>query len=654
MIKDINDYKQKIEILNIWANAYYTQDNPIATDEEYDKLYREVRAYEEKTNEIDPTSPTQRVGGVVLDGFEKATHLSRMWSQEDIFDTGELEDWIKRANKVVDTANTAFVCEPKFDGASLNLIYEDGVLKQAITRGDGSVGEDVTVNAKTIASVPLSVAYNGLIEIRGEVVIKKDDFEAINQQRLHNEKATFANPRNAAAGSLRQLDSSITASRKLFFQPWGVGQNSLEFKTSNEVMEYIYSLGFVKPPILKLCHSVQEIEEVYHHIIKERDNISMGLDGMVIKIDNLLFQDDLGYTVKFPRWSCAYKFPAVEKTTKVNGITLQVGRTGAITPVAEVEPTLIDGSTVSRATLHNFDEIERLDLKIGDEVIIIKSGDIIPKITKVLSDRRKGDEKDIIRPTLCPTCNAELLDEGILVKCQNLDCPDRVVNSIIYFASKNCMNIDGLGNKIVEQLVREEKIFDILDLYKLKYDDLVGLESFKDKKINNLLNSIEATKKSELHRLINALGIEHIGEVASKQLCDEFGLDILEVNLEQLIALDGIGEQMALSYLEFVRVNKELILKLFAIIEPTVVEKVEASENPFKDKTVVLTGTMSKSRGAIKKDLEALGAKVASSVSKKTDFVIYGEDAGSKYEKAVSLGVTTLTEEDMNNMLVGE
>jgi DNA ligase (NAD+) len=653
MIKDINDYKQKIEILNIWANAYYTQDNPIATDEEYDKLYREVRAYEEETNEIDPTSPTQRVGGVVLDGFEKATHLSRMWSQEDIFDTGELEDWIKRANKVVDTANTAFVCEPKFDGASLNLIYEDGVLKQAITRGDGSVGEDVTVNAKTIASVPLSVAYNGLIEIRGEVVIKKDDFEAINQQRLHNEEATFANPRNAAAGSLRQLDSSITASRKLFFQPWGVGQNSLEFKTSSEVMEYIYSLGFVKPPILKLCHSVQEIEEVYHHIIKERDNISMGLDGMVIKIDNLLFQDDLGYTVKFPRWSCAYKFPAVEKTTKVNGITLQVGRTGAITPVAEVEPTLIDGSTVSRATLHNFDEIERLDLKIGDEVIIIKSGDIIPKITKVLSDRRKGDEKDIIRPTLCPTCNAELLDEGILVKCQNLDCPDRVVNSIIYFASKNCMNIDGLGNKIVEQLVREEKIFDILDLYKLKYDDLVGLESFKDKKINNLLNSIEATKKSELHRLINALGIEHIGEVASKQLCDEFGLDILEVNLEQLIALDGIGEQMALSYLEFVRVNKELILKLFAIIEPTVVEKVEASENPFKDKTVVLTGTMSKSRGAIKKDLEALGAKVASSVSKKTDFVIYGEDAGSKYEKAVSLGVTTLTEDDMNGM-VGE
>lgn len=653
MIKDKKDYNNKIDLLNKWANAYYTQDNPIATDEEYDKLYREVKAYEDKTNEIDPRSPTQRVGGIILDGFEKATHLSKMWSQEDIFDTQELEDWIKRANKVVDTSNTSFICEPKFDGASLNLIYENGTLKQAITRGDGSIGEDVTINAKTIASIPLSIDYFGLIEIRGEVVIKKDDFEAINQQRLYNEEIPFANPRNAAAGSLRQLDSSITASRKLFFQPWGVGQNILEFKTAREVMEYIYSLGFVKPPIFKLCNSIKEIEEVYHYIIKERDNISMGLDGMVIKIDNLLFQDDLGYTVKFPKWSCAYKFPAVEKTTKVNDITLQVGRTGAITPVAEVEPTLIDGSTVSRATLHNFDEIERLDLRVGDEVIIIKSGDIIPKITKVLSERRKGDENAIIRPTFCPTCNTKLLDEGILIKCQNLDCPDRVVNSIIYFASKNCMNIDGLGNKIVEQLVREKKIFDILDLYKLKYDDLVGLESFKDKKINNLLHSIEATKKSELHRLINALGIEHIGEVASKQLTQEFGLKLLDVRFDELIALDGIGEQMALSFLEFVKINKELILKLFDIIMPTVVVKVEAKENPFKDKTIVLTGTMSKPRGEIKKYLESLGAKVVSSVSKKTDFVIYGEDAGSKYEKAISLGITTLMQDDMNNMLEG-
>ncbi len=645
-------YNEKVQILIAWAKAYYVDDNPIATDEEYDKLNREVIGFErEHPTEIDPNSPTQRVGGVVLEGFEKAKHLSRMWSQEDIFNTEELEDWIKRASKVVDRETMQFVCEPKFDGASLNIIYENGKLKQAITRGDGEIGEEVTENVKTIQSIPLSIPYGGLIEIRGEVVIKKEDFEKINKERLANDEPAFANPRNAAAGSLRQLDSSITAKRKLFFNPWGVGENSLEFKNSSEVMEYIHSFGFAKPPIQKICRSVEEIEEVYREIIAKRDTISMGLDGMVIKIDNLESQSDLGYTVKFPRWSCAYKFPAVEKTTKVKGIVLQVGRTGAITPVAEVEPTFIDGSTVSRATLHNFDEIKRLDLKLGDEVIIIKSGDIIPKITKVFTDRRNGSEVEIVPPTNCPKCDSELLVEDILIKCQNLDCPSRVVNSIIYFASKNCMNIDGLGNKIVELLVEKEKIKDVLDLYSLKYEDLDGLESFKEKKINNLLNAIEATKGSSLHRVINALGIEHIGEVASKQIALEFGDKILDVTYEQLEQLDGFGEQMANSLLEFIRVNREVMEKLFEIIEPTIEQKVEVEENPFKGKTMVLTGTMSQSRGEIKKELEILGAKVSGSVSKKTDYVVYGEDAGSKYDKAVELGVTTLTEDEMRGML---
>jgi DNA ligase (NAD+) len=574
-----------------------------------------------------------------------------MWSQEDIFDTEELEDWIKRASKVVDREKMQFVCEPKFDGASLNIIYEHGKLKQAITRGDGEIGEDVTVNVKTIQTVPLTIDHKELIEIRGEVVIKKNDFEAINKERLENNEPPFANPRNAAAGSLRQLDSSITAKRKLYFNPWGVGENSLEFENSSEVMAYIHSLGFVKPPIQKICTTVQQIEEVYHEIIQQRDTIAMGLDGMVIKIDNIEAQSDLGYTVKFPRWSCAYKFPAVEKTTKVLDIILQVGRTGAITPVASVEPTLIDGSTVSRATLHNFDEIKRLDLKIGDEVIIIKSGDIIPKITKVFIDRRDGTQRDITPPTQCPKCNSELLVEDILIKCQNLDCPSRVVNSIIYFASKNCMNIDGLGNKIVELLVEKEKIKDVLDLYYLRYEDLEGLESFKEKKINNLLNAIKATKGSPLHRVINALGVEHIGEVASKQIALEFGDKILDVTFEELEKLDGFGEQMANSLLEFIKVNREVMEKLFAIIKPTIEQKIEAVENPFKGKTIVLTGTMSQSRGVIKKELESLGAKVSGSVSKKTDFVIYGEDAGSKYDKAIDLGVETLTEDQMKGML---
>jgi DNA ligase (NAD+) len=651
MIENIENYNQKIELLNSWAKAYYTLDNPLATDEEYDLLYREIVAFEKENRYMAPNSPTQRVGGIVLDEFQKAFHLSRMWSQEDIFNDDELEDWIKRASKVIDISKTALVCEPKFDGASLNLIYEDGVLKQAITRGDGSIGEDVTNNVKTIASIPLSISYRGLIEIRGEVVIKKDDFEAINIQRLADNEPPFANPRNAAAGSLRQLDSSITAKRKLFFQVWGIGVNSLEFTTYSQMLEYIYSLGFQKPPLFKVCISFKDIQESYNEILQARDTLSMGLDGMVIKVDNLLFQDDLGYTVKYPRWSCAYKFPAVEKTTILRDIVLQVGRTGAVTPVAIVEPTLIDGSTVGRATLHNFDEIERLDLKIGDSVIIIKSGDIIPKITKVLVERRDGSERKIIRPTLCPTCHKELLDEGILIKCQNMECPDRVINSIIYFASKNCMNIDGLGNKIVELLVNKGKIKDILDLYSLQYEDLEGLESFKEKKITNLLNSIENTKNRELRRVINALGIEHIGEVASKQLCDRFGLDILKVNEAELLELEGIGEQMALSFLEFTRVNKEVVEKLFQIIKPTVKEKIEIKENFFKDKTVVLTGTMSKSRDEIKKMLENLGAKIASSVSKKTDFVVYGEDAGSKYDKAIALGVKTLDEDEFNSVI---
>ena len=645
-------YNEKINLLISWAKAYYVEDNPIATDEEYDILNREVLAYEtEHPEHTHPNTPTQRVGGLVLDGFEKAKHLSRMWSQEDIFNTEELEDWIKRASKVVDRHTMAFVCEPKFDGASLNIIYENGVLKQAITRGDGSIGEDVTQNVKTIHSIPLSIDYKELIEIRGEIVIKKDDFDTINKQRIRDNEPPFANPRNAAAGSLRQLDSAITAKRKLFFNVWGIGENTLEFEKSSEAISFIHSLGFAKPPIQTLCKSVEDIENIYHEIIAKRESISMGLDGMVIKIDDMQSQSDLGYTVKFPKWSCAYKFPAVEKTTKVLSITLQVGRTGAITPVANVVPTLIDGSTVARATLHNFDEIKRLDLKLNDEVIIIKSGDIIPKITKVFKDRRDGTQIDIPTPTTCPECDSELLVEDILIKCQNLDCPSRVVNSIIYFASKNCMNIDGLGIKIVELLVNKEKIKDVLDLYRLNAVDLEGLESFKEKKINNLLNAIANTKHTELHRVVNALGIEHIGEVASKQICLEFGLDILNVTFEKLEALDGIGAQMANSLLEFIRVNRALMEKLFEIIQPTIEEKIEVKQNPFKDKTIVLTGTMSVSRGIVKKELEALGAKVSGSVSKKTNYLIYGEDAGSKYDKAVSLEVKTLTEGEMKNLL---
>lgn len=640
------EYSINIEKLISWAKAYYVDDEPIASDEEYDKLARECLEFENKNpNLINPNSPNRRVGGAILKGFKKANHLSRMWSQEDVFNDKELEDWIKRASKVGD--NLEFFCQPKFDGASLNLIYENGILKQAITRGDGEIGEDVTQNAMTIQSIPLEIAEKSLIEIRGEVVIKKSDFEAINIERLKNSESTFANPRNAAAGSLRQLDSSITSKRKLFFNAWGVGQNSLNFEKTSQMMDYIFSLGFVKTPMQTLVKNIDDIKKLYENMIKKRDTFPMLLDGMVIKIDDITTQQDLGFTQKFPRWSCAYKFPAVEKTTKLKDIILQVGRTGVVTPVAIVEPVLIEGANVERATLHNFDEIQRLDLKIGDEIIIIRSGDVIPKITKVLKDRRDGNEKEILKPTICPDCSSELLIEDIMIKCQNLDCPSRVVNSIIYFASKNCLNIDGLGDKIVELLVNEKKIFDILDLYSLKYEDLENLEGFKEKKINNLLNAIENSKNSELYRVLTALGIEHIGEVASKSICSKFGLDLVDVSFEDLISIDGIGEQMANSFLEFFRVNRQFVLKLFDILKPKVIIKEEAKDNPFKNKTVVITGTMSKSRDEIKLFLEDLGAKVSSSVSKKTDFLIYGEDAGSKYDKAIELGIEILTEDEM-------
>ena len=646
-------YQEKIEILKKWAYAYYVEDNPLATDEEYDKLYHEVLDYETANpSEVAEDSPTKRVGGVLRDEFTKATHIKRMWSMEDVFNTEEVQEWLDRTVKNV--GEVKYFCEPKFDGASMNLLYENGVLVRAITRGDGVIGEEVTDNVRTIRSVPLSIDYQGQIEIRGEVVIRKDDFEIINKEREKEGENSFANPRNAAAGSLRQLDSSITAKRRLVFYPWGLGEESLTQSNLSEKMDFIYDLGFLKPPYTKACNSIEEIEEFYHFLISKRDEIPMMMDGMVVKVDDTIKQEQLGYTVKVPKWMCAYKFPAMEKVTKVNAITIQVGRTGVLTPVAEVEPVNLEGAMIARATLHNYDEIERKGLKIGDSVILIRSGDVIPKITKVLDDRRDGSEVEIVRPTVCPTCKSEVLDEGTLIKCQNMDCPDRVVNSIIHFAKKGSMNIDGLGSRIVEMLVTEGKIKDILGLYALKFEDMEGMEGFKEKRINKLLDAIKDSKGTTLAKVLSAMGIEHIGAVAGKSIALEFGLALVDAKEEELEAIDGIGAEMAASFVEFMRVNREFVLKLFDEIKPTVEEKVEAVENPFKDKVVVLTGSMSVSRGIVKEMLEKLGAKVSGSVSKKTDFLIYGEDAGSKLAKAEKLGVTTLTEEAMRDMLISK
>jgi len=646
------EYYDNVALLNKYAHYYYVLDDPLTTDDVYDRLYHEVLAFEEENRAlILKDSPTQRVGGTPLDKFTKASHPSRMWSLEDIFNAEELQKWLEKTGKLVD--DISFYCEPKFDGASLNLIYENGELVQAITRGDGVIGEAVTQNAKTIQSVPLKITHQGKIEIRGEVVIFKDEFEKINIERAKEGEAQFANPRNAAAGSLRQLDSKITAKRNLVFLPYGIGENSLDEKLLHKRMELVYSWGFREPPRRKTTAGFEAIEEVYEQMKEERDGYAMMLDGMVIKVDQVEAQEEMGYTVKVPRWAVAYKFPAVEKITTLKNIILQVGRSGAVTPVAIVEKVDLDGAMVERASLHNFDEIDRKDIRLGDKVIILRSGDVIPKIIKVLTHERDGSQEPYIRPTTCPVCNSELLDEGALTKCQNLTCSARVVNAIIYFASKPCLNIDGLGDKIVEILYTAGLISNVTDLFSVTLEQLLELEGFKEKKSKKLIDAINGAKGCDCWRFINALGMEHIGEVASKTLCENFGVDFVKATKEELITIDGFGEEMANSLLEFIRVNAEHILKLEQILLPKEpVKKEEAIENPFKAKVVVLTGSMSESRGNIKTMLEALGAKVSGSVSKKTDYLIYGADAGSKYDKAVTLGVETITEEKMREMLV--
>ncbi len=656
MIADYKEYKNAVEKLKRWAYAYYVLDDPEVPDEVYDRLYREVEEFEKRHPDlIDPTSPTQRIGAEPAKEFKKIKHLTRMWSMEDVFNESELKEWIGRVYKNVQE-RTDFYIEPKFDGASLNLIYDGGILVSAATRGDGEIGEDVTANAKTIPSIPLGIEHKGLIEIRGEVVIRKDDFEKLNMERIANKEQPFANPRNAAAGSLRQLDPKITAKRKLFFYPWGVGYNTLDFTDLYRLMDYIYSLGFKKPYKRAVCDTLEEIESIYEEFKEVRDSLPVMLDGMVIKVNKIELHEKLGYTVKYPRWMVAYKFPAVEKMTTVLDVVPQVGRTGVITPVAIVEPVEIEGVVVERATLHNYAEIERKDLKIGDRVIIIRSGDVIPEITKVLKEFRKGDEKPITRPKKCPVCSKPVLDEGILIKCQNLSCPARVVNSIIYFASKQCLNIEGLGENTVKLLYERGLIRDVVDLFHLKPEDLVKLPGFAEKKAKKLIESIHAVKGSECWRFVNALGIEHIGEVASKKLCEKFGLRWYEADYEELMSIEGFGPEMAKSIIEFVDVNKNKIERLIEIIKPREPRTDEIKKSPFTGKSVVLTGTMREPRSKIKEFLESLGAHVTNSVSKRTDYLFFGEDPGSKYKKAQELGVKTLPEEKLWEMvsLAGE
>lgn len=639
---DIKLYKQKIIKINEMSYHYYVLDEPIASDEEYDLLYQDIVKFE-KNNPIliDQSSPTQRVGDSIVDRFVKSTHIEKMWSLEDVFNEQELEEWLVRIYK--NSNNIKFMCDAKFDGASLNLIYENGVLISASTRGDGNIGEQIIHNAKTIPSIPLTIPYKEKIEIRGEVVINKKDFEILNKERINKGENIFANPRNAASGSIRQLDSSITKQRKLKFIPWGFGYCNIESKSFFNRLNIIKSFGFIDTNLSSLCDNIDDIQKAYNKIISLRHTYPIMLDGMVIRIDDIQTQNEFGYTAKNPRFAVAYKFPAIEKQTKILDVTYQVGRTGVITPVAKLEPIIIEGVIVSRATLHNFDEIKKKNIKINDMVFVIRSGDVIPKIIKSIKELRNCDAKDIIPPTYCPICNSKLLIEDILIKCQNLQCEARIKNSIIHFCSKKAMDIQGMGKKVVEFLFNEKIIYNINDIFKIKYDDLKGKEGWQDKKINNLLNAINNTKNSPLWRFINALGIEHIGEGASKKIAEVFNNDIFNINYDDLINLEGFGEEMAKSFIDFMQINKNSINELFNIISPNIITSNNKNNN-LDGQVIVLTGTMEQSRDNIVKMLENMGAKVVPNISKKVTMLIYGKNPGNKIEMAKKIGIKIIDE----------
>ncbi len=643
------------KLLNRYGYEYYVLDAPTVSDAEYDILLRELEDLERDHPEYyDSLSPTQRVGGTVLEGFNKVAHTRPMLSMGDVFSYDELRAWCAGVESAV--GQVSYSVEYKIDGLAMSVHYRDGRFSQAVTRGDGDVGEDVTENVKTIRSLPMEIDYMGDLEVRGEVYMPKAAFEKLNQKQEAEGKQLFANPRNAAAGSVRQLDTKTAASRSLdaiwYYVP---AAQELGFASHSDSLAWIAEQGFRTNPANRLCSNVEEIIRFIEETAAVRDDLPYAIDGMVIKVDDIATEERLGYTIKTPKWEIAYKFPAEQAITKLKDIVLTVGRTGKVTPNAVLEPVRLAGTQVQAATLHNEDMIRDKDIRIGDDVVIHKAGDIIPEVIRPVIEHRDGTQIPYVWPAVCPVCGGTLhrFEDEAAHYCMNADCPARVVSSIAHFASRNAMNIDGLGERKVEQFHEQGWLNTVEDIYKLytHREEIIALDKFGVKSYENLIGGIEASKANSLERLLFGLGIRQVGEKAADILAKRFETidNLIAADQQELTEIPDIGLITAEAIVTFFRDEKNL-----AMIEELKkdgvnmnVIKGETFESPFTGKTCVLTGTLAQyTRKQAQEVLESLGAKVSGSVSAKTDYVIYGTEAGSKLTKAQQLGVTTMTEEE--------
>ncbi|MDY6966078.1 MAG: NAD-dependent DNA ligase LigA [Halobacteriota archaeon] len=654
------DFKTRLEelkrALQYHNYRYYTLADPEISDAEYDRLMLKLEEMEREHPElITPDSPTQRIGASPAEGFETYEHSIPMQSLSSVFEEREVYDFEDRIGRSI-IGDIQFVAEPKMDGLAVELVYIDGVLVTGSTRGDGRFGEDITQNLRTIKTVPLKIFSDevSLLEVRGEVYMPISEFEALNSRMEEEGGKIFANPRNAAAGSVRQLDSRITVSRRLDIFIYGIGRiEGKSFSSHWEVMKFLSKLGFKVNPLIKLCDEVSEVLEFYKLLEMKREDLDYEIDGMVIKVNEFSMQETLGSISRSPRWAIAYKFPPKQETTKILDIKVQVGRTGALTPVATLSPVQLSGVTVKSATLHNEEEVEKKDIRIGDMVVVQRAGDVIPEVVKVIKSRRRGDERAFEMPTKCPVCGSDVIKEDVISRCGGLFCPAQLKGNIIHFASKGAMDIDGLGPKIIEQLVDKRVIDSPIDLYFLKKDDLLGLERMGDKLADNILNSIDDSRNTTLSRLIYALGIRHVGERIADLLADRFKSinNLKEATIDVLTEIPEIGPEIANSVVSFFG-SKEAGKLLDKIDRAGIVyeEGVERGTD-LAGKTFVFTGKISIPRDEAKRMVELLGARVSSSVSRKTDYVVAGHDPGSKYEKANELGVAILSEEEFREIV---